>query len=74
LVVLIIYWKQEIVGAITFTFAGLMYICLIIFRVNNIGWATFFIWSLIIASPAILVGILFFVNWKQNKRNARKRK
>ncbi len=53
LIVLIISWKREIVGGIVFILAGGAYI--ILTRGES--------WSLIIAGPAFLIGILFLVNW-----------
>jgi len=50
-----IAWRQEIVGGILFFFFGVFYVF------QTIG--THRTWSLIIAGPAFLVAILFFVNW-----------
>ena len=65
LVVLIIAWKYEIVGGIAFILAGLAYICMTIQRVE---WHIALSWSMIIAGPAFLVGILFLINWYQKKK------
>jgi hypothetical protein len=50
LIILIISWKHEIVGGITFILAGL--ICIFILS-----------WPLIIYLPAFFIGILFMINW-----------
>lgn len=60
-IVLIISWKHEIVGAITFALAGFLYIATL-FTSNPFEWYMIS-WSLIIAGPAFLISILFFVNW-----------
>ncbi|MCX6786200.1 MAG: hypothetical protein NTZ18_05160 [Candidatus Komeilibacteria bacterium] len=63
--VLIIAWKHEIVGGIAFTLAGLLYIALLLLR-NQFEWYMLS-WSMIIAGPAFLIGILFFINWRNKK-------
>ena len=65
LVVLLISWKYEIVGGIAFILAGLLYI--IILMRNPFEWYMLS-WSLIIAGPAFLIGILFLLNWKFKKK------
>jgi len=67
LVVLIISWRYEIVGAIAFILAGLFYIVMVM---RDFEWYML-IWFLIISGPAFLIGILFFINWKM-KKNPRK--
>jgi len=74
LALLIISWKRELVGAITFVVAGILYIAtLIISGLTNNQFEWYMIsWSLIIAGPAFLVGILFFIGWKQKRKNKKK--
>ena len=66
LIILIISWKKEIVGAIIFSLAGLLYTIK-----STIGmWPHWYIalsWSMIIAGPAIIIGIMFYLNWKKRK-------
>lgn len=66
LAVLIISWKHEIVGGIAFTLAGLAYIILTLNA--EIPWYIAISWSLTIAGPAFLVGILFFINWRKKQK------
>jgi len=63
LVVLIISWKHEMVGAITFILAGLLYILMVLMR----GW---YHWTglLYICFPAFLIGILFLISWRQKRK------
>jgi hypothetical protein len=71
-IILIIAWKKEIVGAIGFGGAGLFYLGFIIFRAMKYQQLTgaFLISSLAaIALPAIVIGILFLINWKRKDRN-----
>jgi hypothetical protein len=67
LIVLIISWKREIIGGIVFILAGIAYIFLTSFR-SGLPWYTALSWSLIIAGPAFLIGILFLVNWYKIKK------
>ncbi len=62
---LIISWKYEIVGGIVFILAGLAYILTLILK-PNFEWYML-LWSLIIAGPTFLVGILFIIGWKKKK-------
>lgn len=66
LAVLIISWKHEIVGGIAFILAGLLYIALL-FRNPNFEWYMLS-WSVTIAGPAFLVGILFLINWFRKRK------
>lgn len=66
LIVLLISWKHEIVGGIVFILAGLLYMGLLIFR-NQFEWYMLS-WSLIIAGPAFLVGILFLIGWFRKRK------
>ena len=68
-ILLWISWKHELVGAITFILAGLLYIGLLI-RNILIGQGEWYMlsWAATIAGPAFLVGILFYINWKRKKK------
>lgn len=67
---LIIAWKHELVGAVTFIAAGLLYSGLTVSGAvqSDIPWYLSISWSLTIAGPAFLVGILFLLNWKRKRR------
>jgi len=73
LIVLLISWKHEIVGGIVFILAGVLYIAilLVVMLMNRFEWYGLF-WSLQIAGPAFLIGILFIIGWvrKRNSHNA----
>lgn len=66
LIIVIISWKHEIVGGIAFILAGVLYI-IFASRVG-IPWYLALSWSLTIAGPAFLIGILFMINWFKNKQ------
>jgi len=63
---LLISWKHELVGGVAFILAGLIYTILVLN--DAVEWSLVLSWILIIAGPAFLVGILFFINWF--KKNA----
>ena len=66
IVLVIVAWRYEIVGAISFFGAGVLYIITVISSVLNSGlqWYLALAWSLNIALPAFIIGILFLVSWK----------
>lgn len=67
-ILLWISWKHEIVGAVTFILAGLLYIAQMVFNaINNPVEAYMISYSFIIAGPAFFIGILFWLNWKKKK-------
>ncbi len=61
LAVTIAAWKHELVGAAGFVLFGLLYVGFSVARGHPE-------WSLIIAGPAFLIGILFLTNWLRKKR------
>ena len=66
LVVLLISWKYEIVGGIAFILAGLIYIVIVLMKPQR-EWYML-AWSVQIAGPAFLIGILFLANWFKKKK------
>ena len=70
LIILVISWKHEIVGGIGFISAGILYCGMIFVRMigNPFEWYMAF-YPLIIAGPALFVGILFLINWFRKKKN-----
>jgi hypothetical protein len=65
LIIVIVSWKYELVGGIAFLLAGIFYIVLV--SRSGIYWNILISWCLIIAGPAFLIGILFFINWYKKK-------
>lgn len=70
LVILIISWKHEIVGGIAFILAGLLYVGSLLMRIltNSPHQWVMLAWSVTIAGPAFLIGILFLIGWKKKKK------
>jgi len=65
--ILIISWKYEIVGGVAFILAGLLYILTLAMN-PQFEWYMIS-WSVIIAGPAFLIGILFLVGWFKKRKN-----
>ena len=74
IILLIVSWRREIIGALTYFAAGFIYIGFVLFNVLNSGlpWYIGITWSLTIALPAFVIGVLFLVNWKRRKENYRR--
>ncbi len=68
IIVLVISWKREIVGGLAFISAGIIYLTTLVISAlrNNFEWYTLS-WSIIVAGPAFLIGILFLICWKKRK-------
>jgi len=71
IILLVVAWKYEWVGGIAFILAGILYIILLLIN-PQLEWYMLS-WSLIIAGPAFIVGILWILNWK-NKKKLKKKK
>lgn len=67
LVILLISWKHEIVGGITFIIAGIVHMIFSVIRVDVEPWYISFFVSLIIDVPAFLIGVLFLIGWFKKK-------
>ena len=65
LIVLLISWKYEIVGGITFVLAGILYIILLMR--NPFEWYMLS-WAIQISGIAFLIGILFLIGWFKKKK------
>lgn len=66
---LAVAWKREIVGAIAFIAAGLLYIGLLLTNALRGQFEWYMLsWILTIAGPAFFVGILFFIGWRRKKK------
>lgn len=71
IVLLVIAWRREIVGAVGFIGAGLFYVGLVVFNVVNsqLPWYIAITWVLTISGPAFLIGILYLINWRKRNYN-----
>jgi hypothetical protein len=69
IILLVIAWRKEIVGAVSYFGAGLLYIGFVTFSVVNSGlpWYIAITWSITIAGPAFIIGVLFLINWIKRK-------
>ena len=68
-ILLWISWKHEIVGAVAFILAGLLYSTMILRNVISTGFEWYYLsWAVQISGIAIFIGILFWLNWKRKKK------
>ena len=67
-IILIIAWKHELVGAVSFALGGLLYIAQMVFNTltNSFEWYMIS-WSIMIAGPAFILAFLFYLNWKKER-------
>jgi hypothetical protein len=61
LIVLVVAWKRDLVGMIIFLVSALYYITMVGFDEN---WTIY----ALIPGPAIVIGILFLLNWLQQRK------
>ncbi len=67
-ILLWISWKRELVGAIVFALAGILYIAQLLFNSAMHGFQWYYlVWSLEIAGPAFVVAFLWYLNWKKKR-------
>jgi hypothetical protein len=68
-ILLIMAWKHELVGAITFYLAALVYIGIMVYNaLNNPAEWYMLSYSIIIAGPAAFIATLFLIGWKRKKK------
>ncbi|MBU1348480.1 hypothetical protein KJ781_00210 [Patescibacteria group bacterium] len=65
LALVVIAWKHELVGAVAFFAAGLLYIILVIG--GDVPWYLALSWSMTLSGPAFLIGALYLVSWRKRK-------
>ena len=72
LVLLLIAWKFELVGAFAFIGAGLLYMGLTALNAFRSGfqWYMALATSMTLAGPAFLIGVLFLMSFIMKKRNS----
>lgn len=68
IIFLAISWKYEIVGAVTFILAGLLYILMILKNIFTAGFEWYYLsWAIQISGMAFFIGILFLIGWFRKK-------
>jgi hypothetical protein len=60
----LVSWKYEIIGGVVFTLTGIIYISLMM---RSGSFDSRLVPILIIAFPALVIGVLFAVNWFKKK-------
>ncbi|MBS3079046.1 hypothetical protein J4218_02915 [Candidatus Pacearchaeota archaeon] len=67
IIVLLIAWRYNLVGGIIFIGLGVLYFISTAIRL----WPQWYIalsWSMIIALPAIIIGVMFILNWMKKRK------
>ena len=64
IVLLIIAWRNDIFGAISFIGAGLFYMAFIVMNTTQ-PWYIAITWGLSSVGPAFLIGILYLMSWRR---------
>lgn len=68
--VLILAWKHELIGTAVFTVAAIFYMYLSRHGEDSLLLSLAF--SLILAGPALLIALLFFMSWKRKRKELKK--
>jgi hypothetical protein len=69
LIVLIMSWKHEIVGGISFILAGILYLAIILVNIIKTGFEWYYLaWAIQISGIAFVTGILFLIGWLKKKK------
>jgi hypothetical protein len=72
IVLLVFSWKREWLGGVVFILGGLLYIFMLL--MNPVFEWYMISWSITIAGPSFIVGILWLLNWKARKNEKRTNK
>lgn len=64
--VLWLAWKRELIGGILFILAAAFYVVITVVNAFQSVWYML-AQDAIIAGPAFLIGILFFINWRKKR-------
>lgn len=68
---LIVAWRNDLFGAIAFSVVGLAFIILLLVNTKEVGetWLMVLIRSLPITGFALVVALLFFLNWQKRRQS-----
>lgn len=71
LVIAIISWRHELVGAVIFNLAGLLYIWWMTAAGHPIPmtWHVMLNWFMGIGAPAMVVGMLYLIEWAKKRKS-----
>ncbi len=69
LIILIIAWKNEMVGGITFLSSGIIYLGLITYTMITSGFEWYYLaWAIQISGIAFFIGALFLIGWFKKRK------
>ena len=66
LIVLLLAWRREWIGMVLYAAAALLYVAWAAFVPRPISLSMRLTWMLAIAAPAIVIAILFLLNWRKH--------
>lgn len=63
--IIVVSWTYEITGGLAFVLVGFSHMIKSVIDASRLGlkWYIALAWSLLIAVPAIVIGVLYLVNW-----------
>lgn len=66
LIILILSWKRELIGAISYLIVGILYTGLVLSALIRNGFEMYYLgWIFQISGIAFLIAILFYFGWKE---------
>ncbi len=65
--VTLLAWKRDLIGAAGFIGAGCFYIWMVASN-SNVSPMQGLLWSLTIAGPALVIGLLYLINWNVGRK------
>ena len=69
IVLLVLAWKHEIIGGVTFIVGGLLYLGLVAYSGIKDGFEWYMLaWAIEISGIAFLIAALFLVGWERKKK------
>ncbi|MDH7498635.1 MAG: hypothetical protein QHH05_09375 [Syntrophomonadaceae bacterium] len=69
LAVVVVAWKRELVGAVAFMLAGLLYVVFVFVARADIPWHLALSWILTITGPAFLTSLLWLLSWNAARKH-----
>ena len=67
LIITVIAWRRELVGAVAFFSGALLYVIFAAVRTWP-EWSLTLLWSLTIAGPALVIAVLYYFNWYETNK------
>jgi hypothetical protein len=66
---IIVSWNHELVGAIAFILAGILYIAWVLMNIITAGFEWYYLsWAVQISGIAFFIGVMFLVGWFKKRK------